>query len=176
MKKTVLGLSLALLGAHALAADTTWYVGGDLSSTKFKVEGESERKTGLGLFAGYALNPNVAFEAQIRRFGSWDVEGIDVSANSLSVSMIGKAPMSDAFALFARVGMARNSIDVTEGGFSASAHENKALIGVGGEYALSKNSALRVEFVNYGNNKIGSGADQIAIKIQQYNVAFRYAF
>jgi OOP family OmpA-OmpF porin len=176
MKKTLVCISLALLGAQALAADSGWYVGGDIGSSKFKAEGDTERKTGFGAFGGYSLNPNVAFEAQVRRLGSWDVEGTDVSANSLSLSVLAKAPISQQFSLYGRLGVARNSVDVSEGNYSASAHKTKALIGFGAEYLISKEFNLRAEFVNLGNNKIGSGAEAVSIKIQQFNFGLSYAF
>lgn len=176
MKKTLISISLALLGPVAMAAQPAWYVGADLSSTKFKVEGESERKTGLGGFVGYAFNDSIALEAQARRLGSWDVEGTDVSANSLSLSLVAKTAVGQQFALYGRLGFARNSIDVSEGNFSASAHKTKALLGIGAEYQIDKQLALRGEFVNLGNNKIGSGADGVSIKMQQFNVGLSYAF
>jgi OOP family OmpA-OmpF porin len=172
MKKTLICMSLALLGAQAMAADAGWYVGGDLTSTKFKADGESERKTGIGAFGGYALNKHIAFEAQARVLGSWDVDGVDVSANSLSLSMLAKAPVAEQFVLFGRIGFARNSIDARQGGFSASAHESKALIGIGAEYLINKNMSVRGEFVNLGNNKI----NDFSVKIQQFSVGFAYRF
>lgn len=176
MKKTFVCIALALLGGQALAADSGWYVGGDITSTKFKIEDESARKTGIGAFGGYSLNENIAFEAQVRRLGTWDVDGLDVSANSLSVSVLAKAPIGQQFTLFARLGLARNSLDISESGFSASAHKNKGLVGFGADYLIAKHFIVRGEFVNLGNNRIGSGTDSVSIKMQQFNIGFGYAF
>ena len=173
MNKTLIALSLAtLLTTPVLANEAGWYVGGDITSTKFKVEGESERKTGLGFFAGYALNQHIAFEGQVRRLGTWKEDGVELSANSISLSLLAKAPVSDSVALFGRIGFARNSLDLRDGNFSASVDDNKALFGVGADFALNKSLNLRAEYVNLGSNKI----DIVSIKVQQFNIGLSYRF
>jgi len=176
MKKTMALAALALISTGAFAADKTWYVGGDVSSSQFKIEGEKERKTGFGLLLGYTLNENVAFEVQARRMGKWKDGSASLTANSLSASVLGIAPISKEVSLFARVGLGRNTLDYTEGNLSISVHENKALIGFGVDYAFDKNLSLRGEYVNLGNNKIGSGSNQLGIKIDQFNIGLNYAF
>ena len=176
MKKTIALTALALISTASLAADKAWYVGGDISSTQFKVEGEKERKTGFGLTVGCALNQNVAFELQARRMGKWKEDGVSLTANSLSASVLGIVPVSTEISLFARVGLSRNSLDLSEGNLTASVHKNKALIGFGADYAIDKNLGLRAEFVNLGSNKIGSGSDSVNVKMQQFNFGLNYAF
>ncbi len=176
MKKTIALAALALISTVSAAADKAWYLGADISSTKFEAVGESERKTGLGLSFGYVLNEHVAFEVQARRMGSWKEQGVSLTANSLSASVLGIAPIAQNFSLFARLGMARNSLDLTQGNLSASVHKNKALFGVGGSYAIDKALGLRAEYVTLGSNKIGSGSTALNLKIQQVNVGMTYAF
>lgn len=176
MKKTIALAALALISTASFAADKAWYVGGDISSTQFKIEGDKDRETGFGLTVGYALNENVAFELQARRMGKWKQDGISLTANSLSASVLGIAPVSKEISLFARLGMSRNSLDFSQGNVSVSVHKNKALIGFGADYAIDKNLGLRAEFVNLGSNKIGSGSDSVSIKIQQFNFGLNYAF
>jgi len=176
MKKMIALATLALMSTASFAADKAWYIGGDLSSTQFKVEGEKERKTGFGLTVGYTLNENIAFELQARRMGKWKEDGVALTANSLSASVLAIAPVSKEVALFARVGLSRNSLELSEGNASISVHKSKALIGFGADYAIDKNLGLRAEFVNLGSNKIGSGNDSVNIKIQQFNFGLNYAF
>lgn len=174
MKKILVCVALAALGTTAMA-DTGMYVGGDLSSTKFKFPGDSEHKTGLGAHFGYALNENIAFEATVRNMGHWNINGTKYSVNSINASALFKAPMGD-FALFGRVGYARNSLDWTHGSYSASQHRNKALFGVGGEYKVAKQVTLRAEYVNLGSNKIGEGSDSLDVKMAQFNFGASYHF
>lgn len=176
MKKALVLAALAIAAGQVMAADNAWYVGGDIGSSKFKVEGEKSSRTGFGATVGYSLNPNVAFELQARRLGKWDLEGASLSANSLSASVLGIAPLSSQFAIYGRLGYARNSLDYTEDKVTVSAHKNKALFGFGGSYAIDKNWSLRAEYVNLGKNTIGSGADRVEIKVQQFNLGATYAF
>lgn len=176
MKKALVLAALAIAAGQVMAADNAWYVGGDIGSSKFKAEGEKSSRTGFGATVGYSLNPNVAFELQARRLGKWDADGGSLSANSLSASVLGIAPLSSQFAIYGRLGYARNSLDYSEGNVSVSVHKNKALFGFGGSYTIDKNWSLRAEYVNLGKNTIGSGADRVEVKIQQFNVGAVYAF
>ncbi|QPF71841.1 porin family protein [Roseateles sp. DAIF2] len=176
MKKAFVLAALAIAAGQTLAAGSAWYVGGDIGSSKFKVEGEKSSRTGFGGTVGYSLNENVAFEVQARRLGRWTLDGEKLSANSLSASVLGILPLSKEFSLYGRLGYARNSLDWSEGNVSVSVHKNKALIGFGGAYAIDKNWSLRAEYVNLGKNTIGSGADRFDVKINQFNLGAVYAF
>ncbi|MEH0164924.1 outer membrane beta-barrel protein [Paucibacter sp. JuS9] len=176
MKKIVALAALAFIAAHASAADKTWYIGGDISSSQFKAEGEKERKTGFGATLGYSLNENVAFELQARRMGKWKEDGVSITANAIHASVLGIAPITKEFSLFGRLGMSRNSLDLSQGNATYSLHKSKALFGFGGDYAFDKNLSLRAEYVNLGSNKIGTGTDSVNVKIQQFNVGLNYAF
>lgn len=159
-----------------MAADQAWYVGGDLASTKFQAFGGSERKTGVGAYGGYRVNENFAIEATVRNMGNWDTSSGKLSANSLSASVLAIAPLGDAFALYGRLGYARNSLDLTKNSSITSVHENKALFGIGGNYSINKHVMLRVEYVNLGKNQIGSGSTGFDIKMQQINAGASYVF
>lgn len=175
MKKIFACAVLALLGSTAMAADTAWYVGGDLSSTKFKAFGDSERKTGLGVYGGFQLNENIAFEGQVRSLGRWEDQGDEMTASSVSASVLFKAPMGN-FALFGRVGYARNELKLDVGNASYTEHGSKALFGAGVEYMVAPHVALRAEYVNLGNNKIGSGVGSFNVKLEQFNLGASYRF
>jgi len=176
MKKIFALAALAFAAATASAADNSWYVGGDIGSTKFKLLGTSSTRTGFGATAGYQLNTNVAFEASARRLGSWKVNGDELSANALQISALGIAPINNQFSLFARLGMSRNSLDLDEGKVTYSIHKTKAFFGLGGAFQIDKALSLRAEYVNLGNNKISDGSDSIEVKMHQFNLGLNYAF
>jgi len=176
MNKFIAAAALALIATTASAADSNFYVGGDIGSSKFKVDGESGSKTGFGATLGYTLNPNVAFELSARRLGSWKEDGVTVKANALQASVLGIAPITSEFSLYGRLGLTRNSVKATEGGYSGSVHKTKALFGLGASYQLAKNVSLRGEYMNLGSNKLGSGADTVTVKMHQFNVGVTYAF
>ncbi|MCZ8077338.1 MAG: porin family protein [Paucibacter sp.] len=179
MNKFIAAAALTLIAGAASAApaaESNFYIGGDIGSSKFKAEGDSASKTGFGATLGYTLNPNVAFELSARRLGSWKEDGIKVKANALQASVLGIAPITNEFSLYGRLGLSRNAVDATEGNVTASAHKTKALFGVGASYQLAKNVSLRGEYMNLGSNKLGSGADTITVKMHQFNVGVNYAF
>lgn len=177
MKKIIALAALAFIAAHASAADKTWYVGGDIGHSQFKAEGEKDSKTGFGATLGYSLNENVAFELQARRMGKWKEDGVSLSANALQASVLGIAPLTKEFSLYGRLGMGRNSLDLSQGNASFSLHKTKALFGFGGDYAIDKNLSVRAEYVNLGSNKIATtGANSVTVKIQQFNVGLNYGF
>lgn len=173
MKKHIALLALAAaVSTPVLAADADWYLGADLNRTKFSVDGESESKTGLGLFLGYNLSKAVAFEAKYARLGTWREDGVRIEVNTLNASVLGKAAVADDLVLFGRLGVARNTVEAGMGNLKASEHKTKALIGVGLDYALTPKMGLRAEYVNLGNNKI----DFASVKMRQLNLGLTYAF
>ncbi|MCV2422498.1 outer membrane beta-barrel protein [Paucibacter sp. DJ2R-2] len=172
MNKFIAAAALALIATTASAADSNFYVGGDIGSSKFKADGDSRSKTGFGATLGYTLNPNVAFELTARRLGSFKEDGSKLSVNALQASVLGIAPITNEFSIYGRLGMGRNSLDLSEGAVSASVHKNKALVGIGASYQVAKNVALRGEYTNLGNNKVGD----TSVKMHQFNVGMTYAF
>ncbi len=179
MNKFIAAAALALIAGTASAApgtDSNFYIGADIGSSKFKVDGESGSKTGFGATLGYTLNPNVAFELSARRLGTWNKDGASAKANALQASVLGIAPITNEFSLYGRLGLTRNSVKATEGGYSGSVHKTKALFGLGASYQLAKNVSLRGEYMNLGSNKLGSGADTVTVKMHQFNVGVNYAF
>lgn len=90
---------LACVAAQASAANGPWYVGGDISSTQFKSEGEKERKTGSGGTIAYSVNQNLAVEAQIRRLGRWNESGTHLTVNAINASVLGIVPVAEQFSL-----------------------------------------------------------------------------
>lgn len=182
LKTAILALA-ATTSLPALANDTDRgsYFGVDLGSTQFKVSGlGSERKLNLGASFGYQFNENFALENQIRRLGSWKIDsGIRANADSINLSLIGKLPVSKDFALYGRLGAARNTISVGYTNLSIAASQTKAVVGLGGEYRFDKNFSLRAEYANLGSNQLGDkslGVDPIKIKVQQLTVGVNDRF
>ncbi|RQO63295.1 hypothetical protein DBR47_01755 [Paucibacter sp. KBW04] len=176
MKKIFAAAALSLIAASASAAGNGWYVGADVGSTKFKNEGETITKTGFGALVGYSLSENVAFEATVRRLGSWDVDSVDTSANALQVSVLGILPLGNGFSLYGRLGASRNSLDASYQNVTASVSSTEAVFGLGAAYQINNNFSVRAEYADLGNNKIEAGNFSTKVKINQFNVGLNYAF
>lgn len=126
-------------------------------------------KSGVGfkLGVGYQFNRNFAVEGgydDLRSFhyrnpGTADT-GIKYTARIWNVFGVGTLPLDDGLLVFGKIGIADNRLkaDTVE----TAAYQNKeshvrAAFGVGGEYDLTDNFGLRVEYEYFG--KAGSDAN-----------------
>jgi hypothetical protein len=135
IKKIAFVATLALVSSTAMAAEPTWYVGGDVSTTKG--DGDSHQETGYGAFGGYQFNPSIALEAGVRRLVS---EG-DFHVNQVAFSAVGTLPVGNNFSVFGRLGV--NRLTLNGGGASDSA--TRGLYGIGVAYNFSSAISARME-------------------------------
>jgi len=139
IKQITAATLLAVASFAASAAEPSFYVGGDVTSSK---SDDLNHKTGFGAFAGYQFDETFAVEAGVRHLGKWDLGGSDLKVNQLSISGLASFPVADKFAVYGRLGYNRISTKF-EG---ENEHKNKALYGVGVSYAITKEVVARVEW------------------------------
>ena len=132
IKQITAATLLAVASFAASAAEPSFYVGGDVGSSKH--EDLDGRKASYGIFAGYQFDENFAIEAGYRNLGKWDILGVDLKTNQLALSVIGSVPVADQVAVYGRVGYNR----VEAKALGEKEHENKALFGVGVSYQFTK--------------------------------------
>jgi len=212
MKKTVMGLAaLALAGglatAQAASGDSGWYAGaqlgrsvtnlgaGDLDNA-FARQGlgtsssVDRRDSAWSLFAGYQLNPNLAFEGgwvNLGKFkyassvsapaadaiaGHYGVRGVDAAA-------VGILPLGPSWAAYAKAGLFYNEAKLDAGSSGAvavsGAHHwsTDPLLGAGVSYDVTRSVSLRGEwdrFFRVGDSGTGRG------DIDQYTVGVAFKF
>ena len=196
------------------------YIGGSAgqSSTSFDSNDFGRSTTGVDvsfdktypswkLFVGYNFNRNWAIEGGYSDLGKPVVRyagtgvlapaGLTGQATLKNTSWFfagkGTLPITDAFGLFAKLGVTRNnsdlagSIDVANAavrtalvnaGFplSISKSENRTglLAGVGVEYSLQRNFRIRAEYEDYG--KFGNENDTGRTKTNAWSIGMTYAF
>lgn len=146
-KKFVAAVALILSSSAAFAAQPQlFYVGGDVSSTKFDDAG---REAGFGVFAGYQFTKNFAIEAGYHRAADLDVmvegETVGVKMNQASLSLVSTLPLSNGFSVFGRLGYNRLEAKATYEGQSAKDSINEGLYGIGLGYAITPEIMARVE-------------------------------
>lgn len=158
MKRTMIA-ALVALGTCGLAQAGEFYVAGDITKTRFSGLGNDQ---GFSLSGGYKFNANWAAEAGYRFLGS-DTESFVDGANkwtlsaryrSIQLSALGSLPLTEQFSLFGRLGYgtikAQESVAVTSGAISAGwrgkEYDSGFLLGVGAEYALTKQFSVRGEY------------------------------
>jgi OOP family OmpA-OmpF porin len=147
-KKIAIAAALAIVSSVSMAADAPkFYVGGDIGTTKF--DGESDRESGFGAFAGYQFNQNIAIEAGYRRlvdandtfFGFKTSTKVD----QFAVSAVGTLPLSNGFSVFGRLGANRLSDKTTVAGRAFKDHATRGLYGIGVAYSISPAVSVRLE-------------------------------
>ncbi|MDZ7812247.1 MAG: outer membrane beta-barrel protein [Ideonella sp.] len=148
-----------LVGVCGVAQAGDFYVAGDISRTRFSGLGSD---TGASIAGGYQFNANWGAELGFRFLGSgretftsgankWD---ISARYRSIQLSGLGYFPLSDSFSVFGRLGYgtvkAQERVSVISGTVSGSAkardYRSSLLVGVGVDYALSKQLSIRGEY------------------------------
>lgn len=129
--------------------------------------------TGFGLGGGYQINRNFAFEFAYIDLGSLDyrataavTDGVDQvdadvalenSAAGPVVSVLGILPIGEQFSVFGRAGLslmnakgrARIAVDGESQSASQSEQKTDPMFGIGVEYNLSRNFAVRLGWDRY---------------------------
>ena len=180
MKKaaSVLALAagLAVLPASAQFAANSFYAGfgvgrGNLNASGQDLTGLSNASVGdssttYTARAGWRFSPYFAVEAGYYDLGEYDFQGglgaATVSgtakAKSVGLSLVGIAPLSPAFDLYARIGVEQSemklnaSTNLTPGNGNFADKQTGATYGVGGRWYFTRNVGLFAEWMK--NDKI----------------------
>ncbi|WP_373989853.1 outer membrane beta-barrel protein [Duganella sp. BuS-21] len=192
MKKILFALvasAAALGGTSAYAQNTqdaagTAYIGAGVVGSRYDFDSvgagavsgdkQSGTKAAGKVYGGYNIDSTWAVEAGYTDFGKRSYNytrgaaagGINTDAHSYYVAGKGTWPVAQDFAVFGKLGVARNHNEVSTSGIaSASGEENKTALyaSVGGEYAINKNVKVSLEYENYGKNDIDTGRKAGAI-------------
>ncbi|MES2975333.1 MAG: outer membrane beta-barrel protein [Pseudomonadota bacterium] len=126
---------------------------------------EDNRDTGYKLYGGYRLNRNFAVEGGYFDLGKTNYTFTtappgsfsgESSVRGVNLDLVGIAPLSDRFSVFARVGAAyaRSRVDTTTTGLvpaggSGSRSGTNLKVGVGMEYAFTESLGVRAEWERY---------------------------
>lgn len=148
--------------------------------------------TGFGLVGGYQLNDHFAIEAAYvdlgaagSRHAATVTDGVEQSdadvvfqssSDGAVVSGLGILPIGERFSVFGRVGIsfmsASGTARITSGGasqrVSQSSQQTDLTFGVGAEYSLSKNFAIRLAWDRYtdvGTNDVTGNIDSDLISL-----------
>jgi hypothetical protein len=115
----------------------------------------SSANSGNGLFANdnnataysiaygnYFINPNVGMEAAYTHFGNASRSGGTTTAEGISLSLIGKAPLSETFNLLGKIGTTYAHTDVSANPLSGASQGSQSgfdwSYGIGLEMAINK--------------------------------------
>lgn len=161
---TLLVAGLMGAGAHAEGL----YGGGSLGGQTYpdRINGNSTSGSAVSgkIFGGYQLNPNFAVEAGVAELGSVNSGSGHVDSYGTFVDAVGTMPLNPQWSLLGRVGVAHMSVNTPTGDDGG----NGLKVGLGAEYALSKNVALRGEWERYELVSFGGRptADQFTVGVK----------
>lgn len=150
------------LGAGVAHADpvTPYYIGGDVGKTTQRVDGNAQKRTSdsYSIFGGYKFNENFAVEAAYTDLGKVDFGGVNAKSKVYSLDGIARAPLGAGFGVYGKVGVAYAQRDFNNG--LGDKDKTGLKLGVGVDYALTKNVSLRAEATRFNNMPQANGFDK----------------
>lgn len=159
-------LALALIGSGAWAADSGFYMGGDIGRTKNNANATTDPRanvkksdTSYGIYGGYQLNRYLAAEVGVARLGTQKIGNTNSKTTTYSLDAIGRLPVSDSLAVYGRLGGAHYERSYN-GIPNERAHSVGLKVGVGADYAINKNWAVRTELTRYNHMPVAAGYGQ----------------
>jgi OOP family OmpA-OmpF porin len=146
MKSNYLAVVLSALIAAPLPVlaqgSQGWYAGGGLGKSELDdwCGGCDDSDTAYKLVLGYQFQPNFALEAAYHDFGDFSARSPRRSeeATALSASGVGRLPLNEQFALFAKAGL----------GLVETRRDDSInlLVGFGASYQVMPALELRIEY------------------------------
>lgn len=174
MKKiAIITLLSVCVAAPALADSTSTpnnaYAAIDVGSVTYNTSGyqtnsqsgvSSPTATAARIAGGYNINQIFAVEAGYTRFSQATVVSYgsnssgSISGDSLQVAGVGTYHINDAFAVFGKLGVAHDTISANS---SNSGSGTNVMYGIGGQYNITSNWGVRVEYEDFGKTSFGIG-------------------
>jgi OOP family OmpA-OmpF porin len=193
MKKiTTVVLLFAFVAPPALADNTgKAYVAGDLGSASYSnvtvpagggyPAGTFPNPAMVRIAGGYHFSPIFAAEIGYSKFGDTqlDYAGVGIatlSMNSFQVAAVGTFPVSPQFDLIGKLGLSRNTVNLTgTGGFSSinnSSSQTDLLVGAGMQYNLNSQVSIRAQYDSFG--KFTNDSQPITASAISVGVAYNF--
>lgn len=184
MNKSMLSVLIAsalAFSSSAFAADKGFYLGGGLGQSRTTSSATNVATTGTSfkLLGGYSFNQNFAVEAEYVDLGSFAaVTGTDIKGNAFGVSAVGTIPLGEVFSLYGKVGATSVSTTATaQPGWMllvpATQTKSGISLGLGGEFNVSPNAAIRLSFDSYQFDALASA---LTGRVATYGVAGVFKF
>jgi OmpA-OmpF porin, OOP family len=158
--KKILAVALlsTFVAAPVLAADNTGkaYIGADLGSATYSNVSPFPNPGMFRIAGGYHFSPMIAAEIGYTYFGESKVtigpDSATLNASSFQFAVVGSLPLNAQFDLIGKLGLAANSAKSSNTlGYSYSASQSSVLFGVGAQYHVNSQFAVRAQYEDYGN-------------------------
>ena len=172
----------ALLGAALvmpLAAQAEGsYVKFGLGQSEYKNSFGSENETAASLAYGFSFDKNFGAEIGYINFGTYKesnaIYSETLKRQAFYIAGVGSLPVTDAFSLFAKLGVAANKYEQNFVSVGINKSENvtktKSMYGLGFSYNFTKEIAGTLEYQDFGK----VGVDKV--KVSAITAGIRYDF
>jgi OmpA-OmpF porin, OOP family len=140
MNKTALAALLALFISFPVAAGDM-YAGIKLGKSRSSIPGVTNTPSALGIFGGYTINPNLAFEAGYIDLGS--LGGNEATAADISALLF--YPGDEPFSLYAKLSYASTTWKTP----NQVQYNSSFTQGLGLQYNTSASTSLRLAWDRY---------------------------
>jgi len=171
-KNVWLGVVLAGSVAMSVSASAGGYLSGSVGKSDLDIPGIGKTNS-YSVAAGYALNENFAVEASFQDFGSVKGDGASVSADGISLALIGSVPVTEQFGLRARIGLLSWDAKAVDGSLSDSLDGSDMFYGVGAAYNIYEAVELTL---NYDFYELDGGEDEGSLDVDNMSIGVKYSF
>lgn len=157
MKKiAIVALLSAFVATPALADNSgKFYIAGDLGSASYSNVAPFPNPGVIRIAGGYHFSPMLAAEVGYSIFGDSVVttgfNSATLAARSFQIAAVGSLPLSRQFDLTGKLGIANNSVTVTNTlGYNYSASQSDLLIGFGAQFHVNSQVTVRAQYESFG--------------------------
>ena len=143
------------VSAHAETTGPGLYIGGSVGQSKWKGDeppGIDTTKTAGKVYGGYEFSPNFGLELGYVDLGKFTYLGGETKANGAYLDAVGKFPFAPSWSALARAGAFRGKLDNGVRTDTGSSYK----VGLGLQYDLTENAAIRGEYERYKFNALDS--------------------
>ena len=173
------GAALAAVPAQAQQTTTLEgpYVGGNLGAARLKGDDRpgiptDSSSTGGKIFGGYNFSPYFAVEGGYTDTGEFDSSAGTLKGSGLFADAVGRLPLGNDFSALARVGVLRGKLEDGRTGTDLTDTNTTLKGGLGVEYALNRNHALRGEWERYRFK----ASDDHKVHTDLFTVGYKFTF
>ena len=172
MKKILVAALLSTVVTAPLAADSGGYVGVTVGRSKTDnpypaTTTTKDNETVGGIFAGYQFDKNWGAEVFYANVGKLDGTcgagcTFTTKGDAVGFNLVGTAPLSDTFALYAKLGFASTKTDTqkTPAAATFTGDRRSAVTGgVGAQYNINKNVGIRAGWDGYEQATHSAGTE-----------------
>jgi hypothetical protein len=132
-------------------SSSKFYLGAGLGSMKTDIPTISANALAWSLYAGTAINRNLAIEVAYTNLGSTDLGASQyLKGTTYSLNLVGNIPVTQIVSMFAKFGFANTGVYVETSGAAGTTYSNAApTIGLGVMINAGKKTDVRIAYDNY---------------------------